>query len=118
MRRTLTAAIFVLSLYLSTAFGQTITPSDAAKHVGEQATVCGRIASERIASQSQGKPTFINLDRAYPDQLFTIVVWDSDRANVGSVPSSGGMCVTGKITLYRGVPEIVLHDAKDWSRLK
>jgi hypothetical protein len=51
---------------------QTIKAAEAIHHIGEQATVCGNIASERTASQSRGTPTFVNLDKPYPDQVFTI----------------------------------------------
>jgi hypothetical protein len=111
-------AVLTLSLSLPALFAQNITPSDAAKHVGERATVCGKIVGEHTAAQSRGRPMFINLDRAYPDQVFTVVVWDEDRASVGSLPTSGDICVIGKITLYRGVPEIALRNAKSWSHKK
>ena len=65
------AAIVAATFLLVPAFAQNITASEAAKHVGEQATVCGKIVSEHTASQSDGQPTFINLDRAYPNQEFT-----------------------------------------------
>ena len=118
MQRKLKIAILAVSFSLSPLFAENITTSEAAKHVGEQATVCGKITSEHTAAESRGKPTFINLDRSYPHQIFTVVVWDDDRASVGSLPTRGDICVTGKITLYRGVPEIALHDAKSWSQAK
>ena len=96
------------------ARAQTIPATDAAKHVGEHATVCGTIASEHTATSSRGAPTFINLERPYPSQVFTILVWGSDRAAVGEVPKSGRMCATGSITNYRGTPEIVVHDRENW----
>ena len=97
------------------ASSETISPTDAARHIGEQETVCGTIAGEHTASGSRGTPTFINLDRPYPNQVFTILIWGDERSRVGAVPHSGQMCVTGSITSYRGTPEIVLHDAKSWS---
>ena len=115
MLRTFKSIFLLLLLSIVPAFGQHLTTSEAGKHVGEQATVCGKIASERTATQSRGQPTFINLDRPYPNQVFTAVIWEEDKANVGAVPSSGDICVSGLITQYHGVPEIVLHDAKDWS---
>ncbi len=50
-------------------------------------------------------PTFINLDRAYPNQLFTALIWGSDRPKFGDpeVTYSGRrICVTGTIGAYRG----------------
>jgi len=93
---------------------QQIPATDAARHVGENATVCGTIASEHTATSSKGTPTFINLDRPYPSQVFTLLIWGGDRDQVGEVPETGKICAIGVITEYRGSPEIVLRDAKSW----
>ena len=66
---------------------------------------------------SRGKPTFINLDSAYPDQLFTILVWEEDRLKVGALPRSGAhLCATGLIDYYHGVPQIVVRSSGQISR--
>jgi hypothetical protein len=87
----------------------------ASEHVGERATVCGIVVS-KTASQANGKPTFINLDHPFPNPTFTVVVFESDAPQAGDLPASGNLCVTGTIALYRGTPQIVVHDAKSWSR--
>ena len=97
MLRAIKATILVLSFSILPALAQNITASEAAKHVGEHATVCGRVVSEHTASSSVGQPTFINLDRSYPNQVFTAVVWERDKAKVGAIPSSGLVCVSGTI---------------------
>jgi hypothetical protein len=43
-----------------------LTAADAKDHIGEQATVCGKVASSRYAATTRGKPTFLNLDKPYP----------------------------------------------------
>ena len=106
--------VFALVLASSALMAQTITTSEAAKHIGEHETVCGTIAGEYTATSSRGTPTFINLDRPYPNQVFTLLIWRDDRSRVGTVPESGIICATGVITEYRGAPEIVLHDAHSW----
>ncbi len=94
---------------------QTIPTAEASKHVGEQATVCGTIAGKHTADKAKGKPTFVDIDGAYPHQAFTVVIWDDDRSRVGDFPASGNVCVSGKIVVYKEVPQIVLHDAKSWT---
>jgi len=101
--------LFLFNPLLS--ISQTLTAPQAKDHVGENATVCGRVANEKEATSSPGSPTFINLDQPYPDQIFTVLVWAHDRAAVGAIPQSGSVCVKGVITLYRGVPEIVVHSS-------
>lgn len=96
------------------ASAQTLSTTDAAKHVGERATVCGTIASEHTAYNSRGTPTFVNLDKPYPNQVFTVLIWGDERARVGKIPASGTLCASGTITEYKGSPEIVLHDSQSW----
>jgi hypothetical protein len=93
-----------------------IKGTEAADHVGQLATVCGPIVSKKTSEASNGKPTFVNLDNAFPNPTFTIVYWANDSAAVGDFPDSGRVCVTGTIATYRGTPQIVIHDAKSWYR--
>jgi len=84
--------------------------SEAKDHVGENATVCGAVASTRYAASSRGQPTFLNLDQPYPNQIFTILIWGNDRSKFGRPEveyRNKRVCVTGTISLYRGVPEII-----------
>jgi hypothetical protein len=108
----------IAALVLFSSFGQcgTITASQAKAHEGENATVCGTVASEHTAMRSRGEPTFIDLGSAYPNQVFTILVWGDDRANVGALPRKGAhACATGLIKDYRGVPEIVVRSGEQVS---
>src|SRR5713226_6985807 len=89
------------------------TAAEAKDHVGETATVCGIVVSTRYAASTKGQPTFLNLDKSYPNQIFTIVVWGSDRSKFGRPEveyNEKQICITGKIAEYRGVPEIVAAD--------
>lgn len=114
MFRPLLIAIYVTSA-ISTTWSQTITPADASKHVGDRATVCGVIAGKHTAEQAKGKPTFVDLDGRYPHQLFTVVIWEDARGKVGKFPATGRVCVSGKIEDYKGTPQIVLRDERDWT---
>jgi hypothetical protein len=109
---TVVGAMMLCTLPVTSA--QTLSTTEAAKHVGEHATVCGEIAGEHTASSSRGEPTFVNLDQAYPNQVFTILIWGDDRQSVGQFPTSGRVCATGTITEYHGAPEIVLRDSHSW----
>lgn len=68
---------------------------------------------DHYAARSRGQPTFINLDKPYPNQVFTIVIWGSDRSKFGSPEESyreKSVCVTGQIKEFRGVPEVIVSD--------
>jgi hypothetical protein len=88
-----------------------IAASEAINRVGQVATVCGHVASARYAQDTNGSPTFLNLDRPYPNQVFTAVIWGKDRAAFPYAPESLSghqVCVAGKIQLYRDTPEIIV----------
>jgi RecG-like helicase len=109
--------IAALLLWPSATQAQTLTAAQAKEHEGENATVCGKVASEKTVTSSRGEPTFINLDSAYPNQVFTILVWGDDRKNVGELPRVGSrVCATGQIKDYRGVPEIVIKSSGQFSQ--
>jgi DNA/RNA endonuclease YhcR with UshA esterase domain len=112
MKRALAMAV-LLPFLASAANGAVVSPVEAARHIGENATVCGTVASVHYAPQSHGQPTFLNLGHAYPNVDFTAVVWGEDRPKFGAPEDLEGqrICVTGPITGYRGKPEMVLRDA-------
>jgi hypothetical protein len=114
MQHTRRVTFLALVVFIIPSLAQTISSADAPKHIGEQATVCGMITGEHIAANTQGTPTFIDLDKPYPNQLLTVVVWANDKANVGILPTSGQLCVTGRIDQYRGTSQIVLRSSANW----
>ncbi|HKS82361.1 MAG TPA: hypothetical protein VJR23_12730 [Candidatus Acidoferrales bacterium] len=107
--------IVLILVALAPAMAQSghITAAEAKNHVGEKATVCGKVVSARFAKESKGQPTFLNLDQPYPNHIFTIVVWGSDREKFGAIEvkySVKEVCVTGKISNFQGKPEIAVDD--------
>jgi hypothetical protein len=90
-----------------------LSATEAKNHVGEQATVCGLVASARYVSGSRGKPTFLNLDKPYPSQPFTVVIWGGNRSDFPEPPEQAyadmRICVAGRISEYRGTPQIVVR---------
>jgi hypothetical protein len=93
-----------------------LSPEEAASHVGENATVCGLVVSATYAAQAPTAPTFLDLGKPYPNQIFTAVIFGSDRAKFGEPDISlreKQVCVTGEIVLFQGKPEIILRDPKE-----
>ena len=89
------------------------TAKEAKNHVGEKATVCGKVVGIHFVSSGKGQPTFVHFDQPYPDQIFTLVIWGSDRPTFGrpeEIYRDRNLCVTGKITSYLGIPEIVANN--------
>jgi hypothetical protein len=109
-----TALLLILSFalpYITQAQSAHLTAAEAKNHVGETATVCGRVASAHFAEKAKGLPTFMNLDMPYPKQIFTVVIWGTDRLKFGNPErtySHRNVCVSGKITSHRDIPEMVI----------
>ena len=104
-----------LALWTVGARAATLAPEDAAKHVGENATICGLVASAKYAEQARGKPTFLDFGKPYPNAIFTALILGSDRAKFGTpekVMQGKQVCVTGQIQLYQGKPQVILNDPK------
>ncbi len=113
-KRRVFVVLVVVVVWAALSYAQTsISASEAKNHVGERATVCGEVVSTHYAARSRGNPTFINLDKPYPNQIFTVLIWGSDRPKFGDPEEAyrrKHICVTGKIGDYKGVPEIVAYE--------
>jgi DNA/RNA endonuclease YhcR with UshA esterase domain len=112
MRKTIATALLICCsvAVLVRAQSSRLTTTEAKNHIGEKATVCGTVVSTHYAVRTKGSPTFLNLDEPFPKQVFTILVWGSDRAKFGDPESkfdNKRVCVTGLIKDYKGVPEII-----------
>lgn len=105
--------VFLLTISFSAHSQVAITPEEAQQHIGQNQTVCGTVASAHYARGSRGQPTFLNLDRPYPNQIFTVLIWGDKRSLFNEPPekyfSGKRICVTGTIKSYRGKPEIIVN---------
>ena len=90
-----------------------LDPADAASHVGEEATVCGKVTGAKFSDHRKRKPTFIDFGPPHPNQLFTVLIWGEHRDKFDYVPESllgKTICVSGTITEYKGKAEIKVTD--------
>jgi micrococcal nuclease len=109
MRRAISATFLFVLIALPALAQKRLTAAEAKDHIGEVATVCGKVVSANYAAGSRGQPTFLNLDKPYPQHIFTVVIWGENRAMFGRPEveyRDKQICVTGKIQSYRGVPQI------------
>jgi DNA/RNA endonuclease YhcR with UshA esterase domain len=88
--------------------GPTYTPEEAAKHVGETATVTGKVDGFH---QSGKGNIFLNMGGAYPNQTFTAFIPSGSAAQFTNAQQYDGktVSVSGKIQLYKGKPEIIVN---------
>jgi DNA/RNA endonuclease YhcR with UshA esterase domain len=101
-------ALFVCALgtVIAQALG-TYTAAEAAKHVGEIATITDRV--DGVHQSGKGN-IFLNMGGKYPNEAFTAFIPTSSAAPFSNPQQYEGktVAVSGKITLYRGKPEIVV----------
>ena len=89
-----------------------IRSDEAIHHIGTAAEVCGPVANTSFRSDISGEPAFLNFDKPYPNQSFTVLIWGENRSLWPQPPEDMyedlNICVTGIIKLHEGEPEIVV----------
>ena len=111
MHRLIFSILFTTLLLFSSKY----SAQEAASHVGEEATVCGVVVSSHYAKSIKGEPTFLNLDAAYPEHIFTVLIWGNDREQFKKPEiryKNQKICVHGEISSYKGIPQIILYSKK------
>lgn len=93
-----------------------ITAADAIKHIGEQQTVCGTVASTNYAPDKM--KTYLNIDKAFPDQVFTAVIEGQashDAFKTQGTPdkvkdyyANKNVCVSGTVILYKEKAQVMV----------
>jgi len=85
----------------------TYSATEAAKHVGETATVTGKVDGFH---QSGKGNIFLNMGGAYPNQTFTAFIPSGSASLFSNAAQYEGktVSVSGKIQLYKGKPEIIV----------
>src|SRR6266480_8054471 len=81
---------------------------EAAKHVGETATITDRV--DGVHQSGKGN-IFLNMGGKYPNQAFTAFIPAASAGQFSQPQQYEGqtVAVSGKITLYRGKPEIIVN---------
>ena len=103
--------VLLLSVLVACGGNKEISLSAASNHVGENKTLCGRVASAEYQLLAKSRPTFLTLTDS-ESHTFTAVIWGSARKNFPKAPEDvyrgKEVCVTGDIALYREEPHIML----------
>ncbi|HZV69685.1 MAG TPA: hypothetical protein VFG10_09080 [Saprospiraceae bacterium] len=110
MKSLITVAITFL--FLNLAYSQHIVPDSVRYHEGQTITVCGKIV-DTFVTKSEKKITHLNFEYGYPNQTFSVTIFGSDLPKFSYVPAEflkgKNVCVTGKVRMYNGRPEIVVN---------
>jgi DNA/RNA endonuclease YhcR with UshA esterase domain len=106
-------AFLLFGLIINSSDAQTISASQAKDNVGKNVTVCDQVFSVIHATNVNREPTFLDYGAKYPNMIFAVVIWGDDLSKFSySLKTLEGknICVTGTITLYKGRPEIIIHE--------
>jgi hypothetical protein len=110
------------------AFAQSATPprvnpSDAKNHIGETATVCGKVVDTKVSKygiQGHGKPVTFDLDQPEPNPVFYFIAFGAQPGEPQEAVAAykgKNVCVTGKVTqVPSGGPPFIM--AGDRSQIK
>ena len=90
------------------AQGVSYTAVEAAKHVGETTRITGTV--DGVHQSGKGN-IFLKMGGTYPNQAFTAFIPSASAAQFPNPRQYEGktMSVSGKITLYKGKPEIIVN---------
>ena len=108
MRNTF-VAVSIMS-FVASAFALDVAPArfkaaEAKSHVGEVATVCGKVVDTKVAKYGlvgHGKPVTFDLDQSEPNPVFYFITFgtqDGGPQEALAAYEGKQVCVTGKIDL-------------------
>ncbi|MDX2302901.1 MAG: DNA/RNA non-specific endonuclease [Microscillaceae bacterium] len=81
---------------------------------GEVIKVCGKVVSTKLSGKGN---IFLNLDKSFPNQIFTVSIFKDKTANFSYAPEEylkgKTICIKGKVSDYNGVPSMIIENEKD-----
>jgi endonuclease G, mitochondrial len=84
-------------------------------HIGKTATICGKVVGARRTAKANA--VYLNFDRMHPFQDFYATIWEYNGPNFSYQPEvyllHKEICVTGKLTMYDGIPRISINNEKE-----
>jgi hypothetical protein len=93
-----------------------VNPADAKSHIGEMASVCGKVVDVKVGKYGlvgRGKVVTFYLDQPEASQVFNFVAFGSKEGGPQEAVTAyqgKSVCVSGKITETSGVPFIMAAD--------
>ena len=77
---------------------------------GEVINVCGTVVSTNLSRKGN---VFLNLDKKFPNQIFTATIWKDNMVNFSYEPHKELMgkkvCIKGKVVNFNGTPSISIE---------
>lgn len=81
------------------------------KGLNETITVCGTVVSTKLSSKGN---IFLNLDKGFPNQIFTVTIFKDKVINFSYLPNEElfgkTICIEGKVADFNGTPSMVVEN--------
>ena len=111
MRIRISLFVYTLPLFLSAYDLIEIPHTAAIQNIGKLRTVCGRVQSTYINSNTASQRIYLNMGREYPNHTFTGLIWySSNKDNFDGRPDKKykkkDICISGVITSFNEKPQI------------
>ncbi len=91
-----------------------INTVQAQYNIGSKSCVCGTVVSTKYSEKSGA--TFLNLDKKFPNQIFSVTIWKNARTNFSYLPEKElkgkKVCISGKIEDKNGTPTMNISNEK------
>lgn len=111
--RILLVLFFVAIASLSYSQVEVKSATELKDHIGDSIKYCGKVATARLMDRMMNAPAFLNIDQAYPNQTFTVVVWAADRKKFAERPEkfylNKNVCIYGKLEKFKEQLQVVVH---------
>ncbi len=92
-----------------------INTVQAQYNIGTKSCVCGTVVSTKFSEKSGA--TFLNLDKKFPNQIFSVTIWSKARSNFSYKPEDElygkKVCITGTLESKDGTPTMNVTTEKN-----
>lgn len=97
-----------------------ISWQNVGQHIGSTVSVTGAVMAVAQKEGVRGNPTWIEIGAAFPNpNRLKVVIWIEDKHRLPMVMpdvlDGKIVCITGLVTDYKGVAQIVMRDARQFS---
>lgn len=93
----------------------TVTADSLSYHEGQFIRVCATVTGIHV-STGKSETTFINFGEPFPNNSFSLVIFQKDAETFSYKPAelleNKNICITGRVKIYKGKPEIIINNEK------
>lgn len=93
----------------------TISTDSLSYYKGQFIRVCATVTGTHV-STGKSETTFINFGEPFPNNSFSLVVFQKNAETFSYKPAefleNKNICITGRVKMYKGKPEISINNEK------